>query len=312
MRRFFGRFALAGCCLVLVAAICDAQDGAGGKADRTAARGDTAARPAPTPEQIAEHKKRMKTTAERMITMASTRVQALQPRHDELSAMLGQDTIAVDPPSAGMFGAQAMRGGRGGGRYRGRTGGRRGAAETTFDVPNTEEMKTAAKAAVDAYFGLLSGLDEQKKAMEANLEKLSAGGEETAEGGGLRNLWASLRTGGLRQKIQEAEAVVNKAEADLTPLLAKAWLDAAAQKITSEEGKAAVAAAQTALANYLALKPQLAALEEKIDKEVTTLDEGLKKALEELTPKRQPREGRTPRGERGQGAEKPKEGGATR
>ena len=266
--------------------------------DRPRPRGERPARGrTPTPEEAAKRAERMKASLEQRLKQIGQMAENLKARRDELAAMAGKTTVATGPPSSQLLSAQGARGGRAQAmrmafRRRGRPdAAARPAGPTTIEVNISPELKKAAEDAAAAYGALLPILDEQRQATQADRDRAGA-----AEPGADREQMQARMTASreLSQRVGDAQAAVGDAEAEIELLLANAWLGAASTKLTDEDAKAAAAAAQEALANYLKLKPQLVGLEEKIGKEATALQEGLRAIMMGLMRQRATRE-RPPR-----------------
>ena len=288
--------------LMLLCPVAMAQEAAEGEKTKPRRR-EKKAKAALTPEQIAERAEKMKAKLQKDVTRLDETLTSLQVRHDALSAMTAQTTLTVGPPSPRVFdvGSSEVKG-------RGRRGStlaskglsrraRRGKKQSdvaapespaTVEVANTEEIKKALKAAVDAHFALLPLLDEQRKGLVAQVAGMEAGGDVGATGKGKKS--RELGPPELRQKIQDAQLTVAKAEEDLQLLLAKAWLDSASTKLTTEDAKTGASLAQAAFADYLKLRTELATLEQQMSEKASVLGDGIEKALAELAPPRQKKE----------------------
>ena len=178
---------------------------------------------------------------------------------------------------------------RRGGDARGGQPGREGATPPgTFEVTNTDELKQAITKAADAYAAALPLFEEQKKAVEALLKQVEAGGEQ--DPAAMRGRMGASQE--LMTKVTKAQSEAGDAEIALQLLLAKAWLGVVKDKVEGDEAKAATAKAIEALDKYLALKAQLDELQPKMEEQATALQEGLGKVLPALAPQRGGRDGR--------------------
>ena len=280
---------LAGVVLLSWAAGAWAEERRGG--DREARRG----RQPLTPEETAKRMERMKKGLEQRIARMAETAESLKARREELTALAAKATLPADPPSPYLFGPQMARGGRAlamrmASRRRGGPGAAEGRARpenpARLEVANTDDLKKALAGAADAYAALLPLLEEQKKATQQQLDQLAPDAKPEPGAGRARGREAMAAARELMQKLQSAQAAVGDAEGDVDLLLATAWLEAAAKKLTSDEAKDAAAKAQEALTQYLALKPQLAELQQKVDQQLTTLQDSFRKMTADLVRQR--------------------------
>ena len=260
--------------------------GEGAEADRRKAREERAARARGgrqplTAEEMAKRTERMKAALKQRVTYMTRTIENLQTRREELTAMAAKPAVSVAPPSSQLFSAQGARGGRASAMrmaYRRRPGADPAAPRPgTLEAPNTEDLKKAIAGAGDAYAALLPLLEEQRQAAQ---KQIAEGGAQPGRGADREAARAAMEAARkLSEKMGDAQTAVGNAEAEIDLLLAKAWLEAAAAKATTDDAKAAVAAAQAALTEFLALRPQLAELEQKIGEQSTALQDSLRKIM---------------------------------